>query len=231
MLREDECSNVGNASSPPATAVRRAAGECQPKARSAGASLARNFSSRQGFTLLEVLLVAAVIGVLVGLAVPSIVGQIPLRRVEASARRLTGDLISARAKAISQNTSYIITFTSSATYTIHKDDDADGVQDTGEDVRTGTLETGIQFGANAGLTNVDSNPLNTNGLHFGGDNALTFDSRGECSESGSVYLIPTDDLSAPIRNNRARAVSVLQATGHVKLRHYNANVANPGPWE
>jgi len=191
-----------------------------------------NFSSRQGFTLLEILLVAAVIGILAALAVPSIAGHIPLRRVEASAHRLTGNFISARARAISQNTSYIIKFTSSTTYTIHKDDDDDGVQDIGEDVQTVTLEAGTKLGANAGLTNVDNNPLNTSGLHFGGDNALAFDSRGECSESGSVYLIPTDDLSAPIRNDRARAVSVLQATGRVKLwRYYNVNVANPGPWE
>lgn len=185
----------------------------------------------RGFTSLEIVLVAAVIGILVVIAVPSIVGHIPLRRVEASTRRLAGDLIYARARAISQNTSYIITFTSSATYTIHKDEDGDGVQDSGENVQTVVFEPGIQIGANSALTNVDNNPLNTSGLHFGADNKLTFDSRGECSESGSVYLIPTKDLSAPTRNDRARAVSVLQATGRVKSWRYNSSVANPGPWE
>ncbi len=56
--------------------------------------------SRRGFTLLELVIAVALVGVLSAVAVPSVQRQIALWRIGAAARQVVMDLKSARARAI-----------------------------------------------------------------------------------------------------------------------------------
>ncbi len=185
-------------------------------------------SQQNGFTLFEMLGVLAVIGIVAIFAIPNMNAWIERNRVEAVARQIYFDLQFARSKAIRNHNNVIVTFQNSGShqYTIHVDTNDDGTQDAGEDVNTVTLKDKIIFGTNSGVSDVDGNPLSS-GVSMGGDKKITFNPRGSAGESGSVYVLPSDDLS--VKNDLMRAVSVVQATGAVEYWKYSSG-ASPGPW-
>lgn len=192
------------------------------------------FRNQKGVTLAELLVAIAILGILVAIGSPSFSEWVLTSTANSAVNTVATELILARTKAISQNSSYIVTFYSPTggpyKVEIHDDKNNDGTRDSGEQIRSVTLPTGIQFGANA-VNGVDNLTFNSNGLNLGLDNAISFGDRGYASETGAVYLIPSADLSSPTRNDRTRAVGVLQATGSVKGWNYRAGAANPGPWE
>ncbi len=185
-------------------------------------------SSQKGFTMFEMLGVLAVAGIVMIFAIPNMNQWIKRNKAEAVARQIYFDLQLARSKAIRNHNNAIVTFQNTGThqYTIHIDTNDDGVQDAGEDVTTVTLKDNIVFGVNSGVQDVDGNALSS-GISMGGDKQITFNSRGSAGESGSVYVLPSEDLS--VKNDLMRAVSVVQATGAVEYWKYSSG-ASPGPW-
>lgn len=65
-------------------------------------------SASAGFTLLEVLIVVAVIGILAALAVPSLMSVIRRSRIEGAAQTLTRHILEARAEAIYRGSPVIV---------------------------------------------------------------------------------------------------------------------------
>ncbi len=154
--------------------------------------------------------------------------------VDSTANQMVAELASARAKAISRRNNFIVTFYSTSgaahRYEIHDDVNNNGTRDGGEEVKSITLPEGIRFGANS-VNGVDNLSINSSGLNLGSDNKVSFNGRGYASTTGAVYLIPAADLSPGPRNDRMRAVRILQATGSVTRWRYSAEAASPGPWE
>ena len=75
-----------------------------------------------GFTVLELMVAIGIAMVVLGIAVPSLLTWLPTLRLSSAARQVATDLQVARMKAISQNTSFTISFvTSDATYTYGSD--------------------------------------------------------------------------------------------------------------
>ena len=65
---------------------------------------------RRGFTVIELLAVIGVFGILAAIAVPRFVALQPKFRLNGAARQVFGEIMSARAKAVNENTTYTITF-------------------------------------------------------------------------------------------------------------------------
>jgi prepilin-type N-terminal cleavage/methylation domain-containing protein len=78
---------------------------------------------RRGFTLLEILVVLAMIAILVSLAAPGMSGMMDSYRVSTASRQLITDLQFAKTKAVTENTSYRVAYdTANARYRVEKSD-------------------------------------------------------------------------------------------------------------
>ena len=83
-----------------------------------GCSFPRNRSCPKsmeaGFTLIEMMIVVAIIGILSALAFPSLSTLIPRNRTKAAARELRNDIQKAKLEAIKQNADCLVVFTPQA---------------------------------------------------------------------------------------------------------------------
>lgn len=75
---------------------------------------ARKFRDSKGFSLMELIIVMALIGILMAIAMPSVLSQIAHLRLTRSVRNVVSELNAARFKAIAQNKNYAVEFTISA---------------------------------------------------------------------------------------------------------------------
>lgn len=74
--------------------------------------------NKTGFTLLELIIVVAILGIVSAIAAPNYMNYMADRRLKGAARMVMSDLMAARQKAVSQNINVTVAFTSSYTYTI-----------------------------------------------------------------------------------------------------------------
>lgn len=86
----------------------------------------------QGFTLGEMVATLALFSILAAVAVPNYLAFQPGQRLNGGAREVLGKLRWARAQAVEENATYIVSFLDSHTLRIFNDSDLDGTWDTGE---------------------------------------------------------------------------------------------------
>ena len=73
------------------------------------------YQTHSGFTLIEMMVTIAVLGILVTVGIPSFQETIDKRRLAGAAEQLYGDLQYARSEAIKRNANVFVTFTGSGT--------------------------------------------------------------------------------------------------------------------
>jgi len=90
-------------------------------------------SKQSGFTLIEMMIVIAILAIFAAIAVPNFLSYLPKHRLNGAARQVMGDLMAARMQAVSQNNEFKIFFLANGhEYMILDDDDNDGTADAGE---------------------------------------------------------------------------------------------------
>lgn len=85
-----------------------------------------------GFTLVELMIVLAVVGIIAGVATTNVLTQLPGYRVQRAAAQLAWNLRALRMRAISQHHAIAVTFTNDHVYTVWTDSNDDGASDAGE---------------------------------------------------------------------------------------------------
>ncbi len=94
-----------------------------------------------GFTLIEMMIVVAVLAIMAGIAIPGFMSLLPGMRLNGAARQVMGDLMAARMKAVKLNQRTKVFFDSSSQYRICDDDDNNGTVASGEgDVVTRNIQ-------------------------------------------------------------------------------------------
>ncbi len=185
--------------------------------------MTRFLANSKGYSIPELLVTLTIAGILAAIAVPDYSLMVLRQQVNADSQKLSMELQLARISAIKNNNDVIVNFnTVTNQYTIHDDTDSDAVVDAGEAVKT-ILLTRVSFGFFGGINDPDGNAAANSVDLAGGGTILTFNSRGEASDSGTVFLTPTSEIGNS--NILLRAVSIVQATGGVDYWQYNEGQA------
>ena len=164
-------------------------------------------------------------GVVLAMAVPNFSKWKEKYQINGQGQKVYFDLMLARTVAVKNNNDVRVTFnTISQTYKIHDDTNGDGVENTGESLKSVSLEENVQFAFNTGTSDIDGNTV-TAAVSFSGSQTVIFDSRGQASASGSVFMLHANDIGTT--SDRARSISVLKATGAVDYWSYDASVSPP----
>ena len=153
-------------------------------------------------------------------------------KINIATSQMLDDLQLARSTAIQNRHKVIVIFKPTASgYIVHEDVNGDDVLDPGEPQRKGVLERGIQYGTNSKLKATDiwgQGPVGENPVALvGGGNRITFNTQGQASKNGAIYLIPVEEVN--IRNDHLRAIRIIRTTGNIKVLRHTPS-ASP-PWE
>ena len=81
------------------------------EAKIRGKSMLMSLSRKEGFSLVELLITVALIGIVGAIAIPSIMQQLPKFNMRGASRDITAKLMMARLRAIQENKEYGVTFT------------------------------------------------------------------------------------------------------------------------
>ena len=130
----------------------------------------------KGFTLIEMLVVIAIIGIISAIAVPNFYSYAAGMKLRSSSRDLYSTLQDTRMKAIRQNTRWAVRFNGTASYQVI-DCGIDNTCGTADDDNNGaSIRTPTNISQYAGVS------MNQN---FAG-NQVIFNSEGTCSNAGTA---------------------------------------------
>jgi prepilin-type N-terminal cleavage/methylation domain-containing protein len=154
---------------------------------------------QRGFSLVEVLVVIAIMLIMGTVAVPTLVDALPSYRLKKSARDLCTQLRKARAAAVKQNRDVVIRF------------NIGGLHYTVDNINV-KLEEGITFG-HGNSSRPAGTKFPSDGVSFNG-NKIVFNARGLISSnSGYVYLQNEQMQTCAISATTAGIIALKTWTG------------------
>jgi type IV fimbrial biogenesis protein FimT len=156
--------------------------------------------NNKGFTLTELTVTLALLGIMSAISIPSYFSWVPRHRLQTSVRQIYDDMNMARSRAVRTNADIGIAFnTSNETYRIFEDDDRDQTYDSGEAViSTGTLANDVDITGSTFIN--DTYGFNSRGM-----------SADTTSDNYDVYLTNSSGLFLGVRVSVAGSLSIISS--------------------
>ena len=132
-----------------------------------------------GFTLIEIMVVIAIIGTLSMIALPNFIGSRNNSMLKSAARDILGDINKIKMNAIKDNKAWSINFISDG-YQIQ------GPVNVVKTIKFNNNKSGVIYGKGSATIAIGANFGSPDFITYNG-NTLTFNSRGTCN-SGYIYL-------------------------------------------
>jgi len=156
----------------------------------------KGIHKNSGFSLTELMITIAVIGLLAAIAIPNMIGWRSGAKLRGAAENLRGDLQLAKLKAVQENTFAAVLFSSENRYQVFIDNGATpGVLDAGERViRDRQLETGVS--------------IDLGSTDFSGNLYARFDNRGIPDNDGMIVINSSDGKGRTIGLNRLGRIDI-----------------------
>ena len=156
--------------------------------------------NNKGFTLTELTVTLALLGIMSAISIPSYFSWLPRHRLQTSVRHIYDDMNMARSRAVKNNTAAVAIFDiSSDTYTVYLDTSSplNWTLDAGETViSTGTLENDVDITGSTFTNNKYG--FNSRGMSAGG--------------TGEVRLTNPSGLFLGVRVNTSGCLTIINST-------------------
>jgi prepilin-type N-terminal cleavage/methylation domain-containing protein len=175
--------------------------------------------SREGFTLLEILIVVSIVGIMTVIALPNL--DYTRYRVESAVQGLGASLLAAQRTAVTQQHDVVVLFDAgNHSVRVHQDLNDNRTVDAGELLRSISLGDQIVLGRGdaAPFAAVGPGPV-TFTKRVSGLPMVSFHRNGAASEYGGVYLTSTRALQGGHASD-ARLLVIERATGRVTRYRY-----------
>jgi len=174
-------------------------------------------NNARGFSLVELMMVVAIIGILAMITAPSFVTGLPTYRIRAAVRDCTSQLRNARHLAIKEKRDVNVVFSPAKGYL-----EVDGRNFPAYSSFTATYGSGVAFGRGSATSGVGGDSIPADGIDIN-DDSFAFTSRGLAEFSagavnGAVYFTNTRGDSYAVAINAAGAVSLLRWRGSTWVR-------------
>jgi type IV fimbrial biogenesis protein FimT len=141
-------------------------------------------SKKRGFTLIELMIVIAIMAIMAAIAAPNYQAFMAQRRLNGAARQIMSDLMNARMQAVSQNNKVIVSLTSDHQYQIVRDLNNNQTVDTGDTGPSRDIHPDY-YDVTFSLDSSGYNPVfNTNGTAVNGIITLT----GSVVSNPNLYI-------------------------------------------
>ena len=160
-------------------------------------------TNKKAFTLIELCVVIAIIGIIALIAAPNFATGLPKYRIKRAARDITSKIRAARSEAIKTSSNVTIEFdTARNQYKIG-----------GDWYPNSSLSDNYGSGVSFGVGNSEETDECTFTDNADGNGNVTFNSRGISNNAGEIYLTNTQNAAYRIQINIAGNIRLQQWTG------------------